>query len=64
MKSKFWRIYLVYVAVILALLAALHFYVKGIMVRYENQDPVKYVGELLQNASEKDGGLGEFLEKT
>ena len=63
MKSKFWRIYLVYVVAILALLAALHFYVKGIMVRYENQDPVKYVGELLQNASEKDGSLGEFLEK-
>ncbi|MBQ2094808.1 MAG: hypothetical protein II474_02805 [Firmicutes bacterium] len=63
MKSKFWRIYLVYVAVILAALAALHFYVKGIMVRYENQDPVRYVGELLQEASEKDGKLDQFLEE-
>ena len=35
MKSKFWRIYIVYLLVILAGLAALHFYVKGIMVDYE-----------------------------
>ena len=62
MKSKFWRIYLVYVLVILALLAGLHFYVKGIMVDYENQEPVPYVTEALGKASETDGQLGQFLE--
>jgi hypothetical protein len=63
MKSKFWRIYLVYLLVILAGLAALHFYVKGIMVDYEKQDPEPYVAELLQRVSEKDGQIGEYLEK-
>lgn len=63
MKSKFWRIYIVYLLVILAGLAALHFYVKGIMVDYEKQDPEPYVAELLQRASEKDGQIGQYLEE-
>ena len=63
MKSKFWRIYLVYLLVILAGLAALHFYVKGIMVDYENQNPDTYVAELLRGVSEKDGQIGQFLEE-
>ena len=62
MKSKFWRVYFVYLLVILAGLAALHFYVKGIMVDYEKQDPEPYVAELLQRVSEKDvaGALSSF----
>ncbi len=63
MKSKFWRIYLVYLLVILAGLAALHFYVKGIMVDYENQNPEPYVAELMRSVSEKDGQIGQFLEE-
>ena len=62
MKSKFWRIYLVYLLVILAGLAALHFYVKGIMVEYENQEPVAFVRENLAPAMPTDGSIGEFLE--
>ena len=62
MKSKFWRVYLIYVLLILALLAGLHFYVKGIMVDYENQEPAPYVNAALAKASETDGGIGQFLE--
>ena len=63
MKSKFWRVYLVCLLVILALLAALHFYVKGIMVDYEAQNPDLYVNDLLAKVSEKDGQIGQFLEE-
>ena len=63
MKSKFWKVYLVYLLAILAGLAALHFYVKGIMVDYEKQNPDTYVNDLLGKVSEKDGQIGQFLEE-
>ncbi len=61
--SKFWKGYLVYLLVILAALAGLHFYVKGIMVEYEGQDPVIYVEEMLRHAGETDGQVGQYLEE-
>ena len=63
MKSKFWRFYLVFVLVILAALAGIHFYVKGIMVEYEKQDPSYTVSQMLLAASEEDGGIGTYLEE-
>ena len=63
MKSKFWTVYLVFLLAILAGLIALHFYVKGIMVDYESQNPDLYVNELLGKVSEKDGQIGQFLEE-
>ena len=63
MKSKFWKVYLVYLLVILAGLAALHFYVKGIMVDYENQEPVQFVRGELAPAMPTDGSIGQFLEE-
>ncbi len=63
MKSRFWRVYLVCLALLAVGLVLLHLYVKGIMVKYENQDPVQYVNELLRGADENDKGIGQFLEQ-
>ena len=62
MKSKFWKGYFIYLLVILVALLGLRFYVRGVMVEYENQDPAAYVRQLLQDASDKDGEIGEFLK--
>ena len=63
-RNLFGKIYFAYLLILAAALALLFFYVRGVLIDYEKNQPENYVIDLLKHSSDGDKALGSYLMET
>jgi len=63
-KSVFAKFYFLYLLILLLGLIAVFFYVRSVMIEYENSTPDKYILQIISKSGKNDGSIGELLQAT